>query len=153
MRIHRVERVYGDGPPQHKGLTPGSAVPIEALATVAGNGDLSQFATGPSLLVFVTQGCDPCRQLIQNLNRTRAGPSEIRLLIIEPTVPTGESLRDLATFSAEWLVDDTGDLRQAFKTGGTPHTFLIRDGRVLAQALGTNIRPVLEAAAKQTAKP
>jgi len=151
MRIHRIEGMYGEAAGRQVGLTPGSPVPIEALAAVAGNGHLSNDATGRSLLVFVTQGCQPCRHLIEGLNKPRAVPPGVQLLIVEPSVPSGESLRDLATFTAEWIVDDTGDLRQAFKTGGTPHSFLIRDGHVLAQALGTNIRPLLEAAAQQTA--
>ena len=153
MRLHRIEGMSGDAPARQVGLTPGSPVPIEALAGLADNGRLFNHPTGRSLLVFVTQGCQPCRQLIERLNKPRAVPPGVQLLIVEPSVPSGESLRDLARFSADWIVDDSGDLRQAFKTGGTPHSFLIRDGQVLAQALGTNIGPLLEAAAQQAATP
>ncbi|MHB8688537.1 MAG: TlpA family protein disulfide reductase [Candidatus Dormibacteraceae bacterium] len=122
------------------------------MALVTGNGYVAQLAIGPSLVIFVTQGCQPCKELLQAFNKPRTVPSGLQLLIIEPSVSGAESLRDQAAFEAHWAVDDMGALKEAFKARGTPHTFLVRDGHIVAQALGTNLRSLLRAAAQTTAE-
>jgi hypothetical protein len=150
IRVHRLGRVDGDASARPAGLAVGEPVPVETLAEVTGNGYVSQLAVGPSLVIFVTQNCQPCRELIQDLNRPRTVPPGIQILIVEPRVADAESLRDWAAFHAHWAVDDAGVLKEAFKARGTPHTFLVQDGHVVAQALGTNLRSLLKVAAQTT---
>lgn len=72
----------------------------------------------------------------------RMTPTQMPLILVEPGSAEG-SLAGLLQFPATRVSDEDGAVRVAFETHATPHTFLVRDGRVAEQQLGADIERVL----------
>jgi len=132
----RVSRLEGMGEP-HEGLTAGSPAPRDAIAGIVPAGQESQWISGPSLIAFVSPSCEPCGQLVMRLNVIRDRLPQ-NMLFIEPELDGDKSLRPLAEFEAHWVNDASTPLRRAFKSFGTPHLFVIRDGLIQDQHLGAD---------------
>ena len=142
LRVQRVEQRFAA---PAVGLPAGAAVPSDALVSFLQGQDVSNWLRGPSLVILASQKCPACRDLIENINRRAVEIENIteRILIIERGADAAGSLRGAAKFNALWAVDTQGRAGEAFQTGVSPHTFLIRDEKIALQKPGSAIESLL----------
>lgn len=140
----RIPR-QGPGIPAADGLPRGADVPIEALRTLSLE-SLDAWTAGPSLVIFSSGSCEPCRELVNGLNAALETAQRRRILFIEGGAAgdMDNSLRGRARFPAVWRTDPNGTIRDAFMTRATPSTFLIHESKVVGHKLGPNIGSLLE---------
>ncbi len=138
-RVLRLERRLAP-----TGLPSGSAVPREALSSLVDPHDLEAWLRGPSLVVFASPNCGPCRDLIRVLNE-RAPGSGLRILVAAPSEAELEVMKPIARFSAAWGADENHRARTDFQTDAMPHSFLIANSHVVQQFVGPNIQVLLDA--------
>lgn len=137
----RVSRIEAGRLPRRIGLADGSAIPADALANLVGEEAARALLRGPTLVLFVSPECSPCRQLVEE------APAELAsgwsVVAVEPDGTTARaSLQNQAQMAARWLVDSGARLGAAFDTKATPHAFFVRDGVVLDQILGADLEAV-----------
>jgi len=137
------QRYYVTSRP-HGGLQPGSDVPYHALKKVYGPNEVALVRNGQAIVTFVSRKCEPCQDLLRNLNGGHPIPQDIPLLMIETAIVDGESLQQAARFTALWSRDSTGEVQRAFMTSATPHSFLIRDGKIASQVPGPDLSSMFE---------
>ena len=128
------------------GLQPSEPAPNFELATLGDSSErhrLSSLLEGgnPLLLVFASQSCGPCLQLIPELIRWNETLSErISFVLIESGVEDAGELADYISQhgSIRTLVDHDRSVNEAFQVNATPTAILVApDGRVAApQASG-----------------
>lgn len=131
--------------PTSEGLVPGTAVPMEALRALP-IASPQEWSDGPSLVVFASGGCAPCRELVEKLNVDVRRIRDWRMLFVESEHQGSgnESLKTVANFEAIWATDRSGKFREAFKTRATPSSYLLHEGRVVAHRLGSNVGDLLQ---------
>jgi hypothetical protein len=135
----RVREVEARAFPPRDGIPVGAEAPRESLTELVGNPAWLDH----SLLIFGSVSCEPCRQLLTALNE-RILTAELPIIVVDSGPPTDGSLSDLVVFPGATCVADTdGAVRAAFRAYATPHTFLVRDGRVADQQLGADVARVL----------
>ena len=140
----RIQRL-GSAVPTPEGLAPGTAVPLDTLRALPVH-SAEAWSKGPSLIIFASAGCAPCRELVDNLNCDLSRVGDWRMVFIE-SVHEGSSngsLKTDALFPATWVTDTSGKLREGFKTRATPSSYLLHEGRVAAHRLGPNVGDLLE---------
>ncbi len=85
----------------------------------------------------------PCRDLLAGLNEAVV-PEDWPIIVIEPETPNDGSLAELVRIpGASCVTDREGRVRDDFGAQATPHTFLVRDGRIADQQLGAGLSRVL----------
>jgi hypothetical protein len=138
----RLQRSQGTGQPAALGGlsagTPVSNILLPVLDPAAGDGWLQ----GPSLVIFASAGCQPCRDLFASLDEDRLRGFKGRLLLVDRSQKP-DTLETARIPGAGYRIDADGQLAGAFHARGTPHTFLIRNGRIADQALGADITKLL----------
>jgi hypothetical protein len=130
LRINSVERL---GNRSILGLAVGTAIPAGALAKYLPPDELDAFLAGPTLAIFGSAECPPCRDLYGRLNRLPSPTGRVYLVETE-----GRS----SAFVPNWVrkvVDKDRSMQHAFAVGGTPTTFLVRQGHVVDKAMGANV--------------
>lgn len=140
MRVHRHSGLTTE---PRAGLSVDSPVPREVLAAHLGS-QVDDWLKGPSLLVFLSDGCPPCHTLLNSLGRMDLSAVENRMLMVHAG-PDGsrKSLQKSAQFDATWASDPKGRLEDTFQTDVFPHTFAIHNGVVVAQAMGDKVEDLL----------
>lgn len=121
------------------GLAKGSPAPRQPLTDLL-HGDDSWLAR--SFVLFASATCEPCRDLLAGLREQVAGP-DMPMIVVETSSSDG-SLSDLLPGAALRVTDTNGGVRAAFRAHATPHSFLVRDGRIVQQQLGADIQAVIE---------
>ncbi len=127
--------------PDHIGLPAGAAVAPSAFDRVLSAEQAARLVEGPSLVLFVSPQCAPCRSLVEN------APAELApgwvLAAVEPDgTSDGDSLRHRGQLTDLWLVDAGGKIKGAFDTAATPHAFFVQHGRVIDQVVGPGVDDV-----------
>ncbi len=138
LRIRELERPRE----VEEGLAPGAQIPATAMQALHAHRADAPIDDDPTLVVFVSAGCRPCQDLIEQLSSSPSRVQGHRLVFVQPS-DADPSLRERAKFSADWLTDSSGVLWDAFRTRGTPSSFLIRDGRLIRRRLGADISDLL----------
>jgi thiol-disulfide isomerase/thioredoxin len=140
----RVQQLPTSQPGTDDSLQAGAPVPSDALAAVVRASRLQDLMRGPTAIMFVSSGCKPCQQMVTDFNDSPMDVKGASVLMVEPAGM--QSLQPQARFDAEWISDEDGRLRKAFGTRATPHTFLVRDGHVVASQVGGNPAAAIQAA-------
>lgn len=135
----RLKTLEDTALPPRAGLPVGSSAPRQPLTDLL-DGDSRWLAD--ALLLFASPDCGPCRDLLTAL-RGRLTRRARPVILIEPRLRGGESLAELLDIPVIRVVDEAGAVRSAFMAHATPHTFVVRDGRVADQILGANVERVL----------
>lgn len=146
----RLERLEARRLPERIGLSPGSSISAAVFSGLLADDQADALVRGPSLVLFVSPQCAPCRALVEE------SPAELApgwaLVAIEPDGTTAtDSLRNRGHLAALWLVDAGGRIKVAFDTNATPHAFFVRDGRVVDQVVGAGVEGVRTHLASLTA--
>ncbi|HEY0641050.1 MAG TPA: TlpA disulfide reductase family protein [Pseudonocardiaceae bacterium] len=155
LGVVRRLRATSHGPADaHAGLPDiGSAVPHFSESTVDGgtvtDGDLRD---GPALLLFLSPGCEPCRETAGRLER-QAEPLPVRLIAFvlgrrdEPAAE--DMLRSLAGAGTAALIDERGSVTTAFGVSAYPTAVMVDAGLVAATSFDyTDLLPAREALAR-----
>jgi hypothetical protein len=85
----------------------------------------------PTLLVFWTPTCAPCRQLLGDLNRWEDERIERRAQLLVVTVGSGVANRDLG-LRTPMVLDNVRRMTRAFGVAGRPAALLLAGGRVVS---------------------
>ncbi|MER3418367.1 MAG: hypothetical protein C4343_04545 [Chloroflexota bacterium] len=125
--------------PPRMGLPVGTLAPREPLTSLL-DGDSTWLHD--ALVLFVSPDCGPCRELLTALHG-RLTRTARQVILVEPPPEGGETLANVLDVPAIRVVDEGGAVRGAFQAHATPHTFLVRDGRIADQLLGANVERVL----------
>jgi thiol-disulfide isomerase/thioredoxin len=140
------------------GLQPGEQAPDFELASLTDRNERHSLAEllkrgNPALLVFASQSCGPCMQMIPELIRWNETLSErISFVMIESGVEDATELAEyIAQHGSILTVVDTDDrsVNEAFQVNATPAGILVgADGRIAAPqtAGGGNIEGLVRAA-------
>lgn len=140
----RVDRFLRTAGPPRMGLAVGSNVPREALRNVVSGEDLVTWLQGPSVLVFGSSACEPCRDLVATIGARRDQLPRNRIIMIDIGGPNDDGLGDELDLPATVAKDPGDRLQEAFRVSGTPHVFVIEGGQVKAQALGVEAAVLLD---------
>lgn len=133
----RVDRIARAGVPPRMGLTVGTEVDSEVLPPALSEGARAAWLEGPSIILFAASSCEPCQELLRNVRERGSGPYRSPLLIVElATSDADDGIGVRADVDGIVVRDTDGRLQQAFQVSGTPHTFLVKDGRVKRQRVG-----------------
>ncbi len=143
----RVRNLEEDAHPPRAGLPVGAPVPRQPLTELLG-GNASWLDR--SLVLFASASCEPCRDLVAGLSQGLT-PTQMPVILVEPGSVDG-SFAGLLQFPATRVSDEDGTVRMAFQAHATPHTFLVRDGRVAEQQLGADVERVLAMISGQPAE-
>jgi hypothetical protein len=136
----RVRELESRSFPPREGLPRGAEAPREPLTALLGG---QSAWLDHSVLIFGSTSCQPCRELVTELNE-RAATVEWPIIVVESGPAADGSLADLISFArATRVADSDGAVRTAFRAHATPHTFLVREGRVADQQLGADAPRVL----------
>lgn len=174
-RLDKVEFGEGDEP---DGLPVGSEAPAFVLADLSGGRrSLAQYRGRPLLLVFFNPDCGFCREMIPRLaaleTRSRRGneagepaDNEIRLLTSAATaehpppliLTTGDAERNREFFAGHKLdgpvlLQNDGDVAQAYQAHGTPSGYLISSDGKIASKLAIGADALLALAEKKSKTP
>ncbi len=146
----RLERLEARRLPERIGLSPGSSISADVFSGLVADDQADALVRGPSLVLFVSPQCAPCRDLVED------SPAELApgwaLVAIEPDGTTAtDSTRNRGHLTGLWLVDVGSRVRVAFDTTATPHAFFVRDGRVVDQIVGAGVDEVRTHLASLTA--
>jgi hypothetical protein len=127
------------------GLQKGSPIPRAELEKMISGNALDALVSGPSLVVFVSARCKPCRELVALLSEGDLGLSNSTMLMVDTSGNESADLRELGKFPSTWIVDSDRGLREAFKTNGTPTTYVLSGGIVRQQVVGPNLEAIVAA--------
>jgi hypothetical protein len=137
--VLRVQRAQASPMESYKSIPDGSEVPGDVLAKLLEGDSLYEWLEGPTLLSFVSDSCPACLEFVVALNQmTLKG---LHLLIVAPDGAT--DLRVSATFPALWATDSDRQARTRFEIKATPHTFLLHQGRIQAQHVGSAVEGIV----------
>lgn len=125
--------------PPRMGLPVGTLAPREPLTSLL-DGDSTWLQD--ALVLFVSPDCWPCRELLTALHG-RLTRTARQVILVEAPTESDETLANVLDAPAIRVVDEGGAVRSAFRSQATPHTFLVRDGRIADQFLGANVQRVL----------
>lgn len=143
LRIQRLEKQIGTNPTIVDPTLPvGTAVRIEDLPAPETRTSLAQLKRA-SIWFFVAAACKPCGELIRNLNLRRK-PDGVPIIVVVPGVEDERLLKTDARFTAEWLVDAGGEIRNAFGVRATPIGLILRDGTIADTELGSGADRLVE---------
>jgi hypothetical protein len=137
----RVSRIGASGPqPGTEGLPAGARAPTGELERLVSGVGVDQLAAGPTLLLFVSDGCGACLELVDDLNRAASKSNGMLGDATVVLVQHGSEslLRERACFSAHWVADADGKVHTDYRVASFPFTYLIQGGRVARAAIGTN---------------
>ena len=137
VRLSNLERRQAPAP--REGLVVGSEIPATFAAAITPGRDIDAWMRGPTLLVFAAADCQPCRELLTAVRPRDLEAFGGRVAIIERPGADGPWLADSITLDATYIRDDDGVLAAGFETNVTPHSFAVRDGRVAAQTIGSDL--------------
>jgi hypothetical protein len=137
--ILRVQRAQASPMESYQGIPNGSEVPGDVLAKLLEGDSIYEWLQGPTLVSFVSESCPACLEFVVALNQLKL--KGLRLLIVAPDGAT--DLRVGATFSALWATDSDRQARTRFEIKATPHTFLLHQGRIQAQHVGSAIEGIV----------
>lgn len=133
----RVDRFVRAGVPPRMGLAVGTEVDSEMLGPALSEGTRTAWLEGPSVILFASSSCEPCRELLRNVRERGGGPYRPPLLIVELATRDEDGGLGMTVPSDAIVVrDSNGRLQQAFQVSGTPHTFLVEGRRVKRQTVG-----------------
>lgn len=149
LRLARLERAVQGST---RGLPNGSVAPLKPLETLIGSGNSEMWMEGPSLIIFASAACPPCRELMETIEDL-ATPFSGRVLVADVGADTETLRRMVRSDAAKVRNDQDRILQHAFGSDTTPHSFLVLHGEVADQAIGSDIQRLVEHArtgAKQT---
>lgn len=138
-RLRELPSDFGPG-----GLPTGMFIPDFEAVTGEGARFTSADLRGiPSVLVFLSSGCAPCRTLAAELEDATAARLGVRLLIV---LRDSSERRDLGLDSTlEFVFQSDGAVSRAFATSATPHAFVIDPtGIVVASGTPNSVRGLEE---------
>lgn len=117
-----------------QGLELGSDVPAVAMEDADGRPlDWARIRAGPSLIVFSSTACEPCKDFATSLPRFAQQFPEWELVVVsrgEMATP-----HPYADGRSRLVPDPQGDLWNAFANAVTPHVFVVRSGRIVGKAI------------------
>jgi hypothetical protein len=118
-------------PPSRSGPPPGALVPDQALRMLFKDGELQDWLNGPTLLLFIMPGCEPCHLSLALLRTVPTLAPLVRMAIIE--AGSGDSnLREAAPAQAAWFFDVDATIGRQFVVINYPTSVLVWKGRVLS---------------------
>jgi methylamine dehydrogenase accessory protein MauD len=132
----RVEQLEATTPSRlgRSGLAPGKKAPDFTLASV-GNGEVSlrEFAGRKILLVFVQTHCEPCHEIVPELNKFAAQHSEIQIIAVNHATPE-EAREWIAETKARFpvLIQEDWAISKRYEVFATPFAFLIDEQGLVA---------------------
>jgi thiol-disulfide isomerase/thioredoxin len=133
----RVDRFVGAGVPPRMGLHVGTEIGNDTLGPVLPDATRAAWLEGPSIILFASSSCEPCRELVRKVGERGRRAHQPRIVVVELAATDADSgIGNSIDFEAIVVRDMDGRLQQAFQVAGTPHTFLIAGSRVKRQAVG-----------------
>lgn len=123
-------------------LSEGSELPERVWDGLVSNDVAAGLTVGDALISIVSSTCQPCKGLVAGLNSSKASFGGTKVVIVE-TGEAEDSLRSLLDFESVWVSDRARRLPDRLGVGVTPYSILLRDGRVLSQAAGSDISPLI----------
>jgi thiol-disulfide isomerase/thioredoxin len=122
----------------------GHPAPAIRRPDLAGNPiDLAARNSEPTLLLFWSPGCGPCRELVPAIKATEQGLDGMRLIVVSRGPA---ALSQEAGFVSPVVLDDDRSIAQAYGVGGTPAAVLIDAMGIVASEIaggGPAVRKLL----------
>jgi hypothetical protein len=146
--VAQVEEQIRRFPLQPQGLSSGSRVPnLEAERPDGSTFTASDLRGAPSVVLFLSSNCRPCRALAAELSSNRIELHGARLFVVLNDRSDAQDLDLSLDESVEVLYQVDGSVSHAFGSNATPHAFAIdAKGSVVSQGTPNSLTRLKELA-------